>query len=92
MDGFNPFDIRQGGTGDCWFLSALSAIAERKSLVTRVIKPAVNGSDAAKEGGLYRFQFYNMGEWHDIIIDNQIPLEYSARPGFNGQSVKSQRL
>lgn len=82
----------QGGTGDCWFLSALSAVAERKSLATRVIKPAVNGSDAAKEGGMYRFQFYNMGEWHDIIIDNQIPLEYSARSGLIGQRVESERL
>ena len=21
-----------------------------------------------------------MGEWHDVIIDDQIPLQYSARP------------
>ena len=77
----------QGATGDCWFLSALSAVAERNALATRVIKPAVNGSDTAKEGGIYRFQFYNMGEWHDVIIDDQIPLAYSASSGLNGLLV-----
>ena len=70
VDGFNQFDIMQGETGDCWLLSALSAVAKRKSLATRVIKPAVSGSDAAKEGGMYRFQFYNMANiiWANGMI------------------------
>ena len=70
----------QGATGDCWFLSSISALAEKRSLADRVINPTANSTDAARDGGIYRFQFYRMGEWNDIIIDDQIPMQYSARP------------
>ena len=70
----------QGATGDCWFLSSISALAEKRPLADRVINPKANSTDAAREGGIYKFQFYRMGEWNDIIIDDQIPLQYSARP------------
>ena len=80
VDGFDPFDIMQGATGDCWFLSSISALAEKRTLADRVINPAANNTDTAQEGGIYKFQFYRMGEWHDVIIDDQIPLQYSARP------------
>ena len=70
----------QGATGDCWFLSSISALAEKRPLADRVINPTANSTAAAQEGGIYKFQFYRMGEWHDVIIDDQIPLQYSARP------------
>ena len=80
LDGFDPFDIMQGATGDCWFLSSISAVAEKRPLAEKVINPTANSTDAAQDGGIYRFQFYRMGEWHDIIIDDQIPLQYCAKP------------
>ena len=80
VDGFSPFDIIQGTTGDCWFMSAISALAEKRPLVDRVINTTTNSSAAAQEGGIYKFQFYRMGEWHDVIIDDQIPMRYSAKP------------
>ena len=70
----------QGATGDCWFMSAISALAEKRPLVDRVINTTTNSSAAAQEGGIYKFQFYRMGEWHDVIIDDQIPMRYSAKP------------
>ena len=63
----------QGATGDCWFLSSISALAEKRPLADRVINPAENSSAASQA-------FYRMGEWNDVIIDNQIPMQYSARP------------
>ena len=29
---------------------------------------------------MYRFRFYHMGEWMDIIIDDQLPNKYAAKP------------
>ena len=74
VDGFSPFDIMQGATGDCWFLSSISALAEKRPLADRVINPTANSTAAAQEGGIYKFQFYRMGEWHDVIINDQIPM------------------
>ena len=36
-DGFTPDDIKQGGVGDCWFLSALAALVGHKERTKRVI-------------------------------------------------------
>ena len=80
VDGFSPFDIMEGAAEDCWFLSSISALAEKRSLVDRIINSTENSTVAAQEGGIYKFRFYRMGEWHDVIIDDQIPLQYSARP------------
>ena len=70
----------EGAAEDCWFLSSISALAEKRSLVDRIINSTENSTVAAQEGGIYKFRFYRMGEWHDVIIDDQIPLQYSARP------------
>ena len=39
-----------------------------------------NNQPEALEGGIYRFRFYRMGEWMDVIIDDQLPKKYAAKP------------
>ena len=39
-----------------------------------------NNQEEAREGGIYRFRFYRMGEWMDVIIDDQLPKRYAAKP------------
>ena len=36
--GFRAHDLRQGGVGDCWFLSALAVVAERHDLIARLVR------------------------------------------------------
>ena len=54
-----PNDIRQGALGDCWFLSSLSVLATRPSLVKRLIVSDTN----AKKYGIYTVKFSKAGVW-----------------------------
>ena len=40
-DGTNRFDVGQGNAGTCWFLSVLSALADKEKLINQVISSIV---------------------------------------------------
>ncbi|KAL8736713.1 MAG: hypothetical protein Q9166_000079 [cf. Caloplaca sp. 2 TL-2023] len=67
-EGASANDVRQGFNGDCWLLSALSAISNKKNLVDRVC--------VARDGkvGVYGFVFHRDGEWIQTIIDAKLYL------------------
>lgn len=66
-------DVIQGGLGDCWFLGALASVASRQDLLLDLIV-----SDELSSHGVYTFRFYKNGQWHDIVVDDQLPCQ----PGF----------
>ena len=35
-DGITPLDVRQGAIGDCWFMAAASALAEKPKRLEKV--------------------------------------------------------
>ena len=94
-DGHEACDIAQGGLGDCWFLSALSSLAQdlpedapmnvKDVAVQRVLQPDFNNSDVARETGIFKFKFFRLGEWIDVIIDDDLPTRKRARPSDTGE-------
>lgn len=58
----------QGALGDRWFLGALACVASRQDLILDLIV-----SDNAAERGLYTFQFYKHGCWHQVVVDDFLP-------------------
>ena len=78
-DGVSDNDIQQGGLGDCWFLSALASLAvslpdkydsqTRRATAQRVIQRELNNAAIKESGGQFTFNFWRMGEWHDIVVD-----------------------
>ena len=70
-------------SGDCWFLAAVAAVAERGDLIDRVIMPEFNETDSARELGLYRFRFFNL-DWMDVFIDDVLAKGCVAEP-FNDE-------
>ena len=70
-EGIRPEDIFQGKIGNCWFMSALSAIAEKPN---RVEKMFLNKSDAIEEKGVYGINMYALGVPHTVLVDDYIPI------------------
>ena len=85
QDNIDPNDIKQGYLPDCWFLSALSSLAERPGLVRRLILT----KEYNKEG-IYRVKLCKNGEWVVVTIDDYIPCYYNGGPIFsraNGEEL-----
>ncbi|KAL8681953.1 MAG: hypothetical protein Q9186_001961 [Xanthomendoza sp. 1 TL-2023] len=67
-EGATANDVRQGFNGDCWLLSALCAITNKKNLVDRVCVAR------DEKVGVYGFVFHRDGEWIQTIIDDKLFL------------------
>ncbi|KAH6885761.1 hypothetical protein B0T10DRAFT_83787 [Thelonectria olida] len=69
VDGFSGTDIKQGATGDCWWLAALATIAHRKDLMNKICV------ERDEECGVYGFVFNRDGEWISTVIDDNLYLK-----------------
>jgi len=68
FDSIDPDDIKQGTLGVCYFLSAVSAMAEYPS---RILKMFINKK--GNKYGVYGVKFYVMGIPTEIVVDDYIP-------------------
>lgn len=68
--------------GDCWFLAASAAIAEKKGAMEKVFETSMN-----VKGG-YAVNFFALGVPHTVVVDDYIPF-YGADPMFAGLSEDS---
>lgn len=86
-NGIRPADIQQGNIGDCYFLAAISALAEEPSRIQNIFYDnfELNGV------GIYKLIVNFEGCPTEIVIDDYIPVFASTeRPVFckpNGREV-----
>ena len=66
-------DVTQGELGNCYFLAALSALAENPHRIK-----ALFHTKTVTESGAYAVKLYVNGEPMDIVIDDYFP--YDNRP------------
>ena len=67
-DGVTPNDIKQGMLGDCYFLSALSSMAENpENIMERFQTRTIN------KAGIYMMTFYINGVLTPVIVDDFMP-------------------
>jgi calpain-15 len=72
--GFSAEHLRQGGVGDCWFLSALAVVAERHDLIAKLFK------DTSSNGaGCYNVRLFLDGAWQPVLIDDRLPCTKDPR-------------
>lgn len=72
--GFRATDLRQGGVGDCWFMSALAVVAERHDLIARLF-----ADTAINSAGCYSLRFFLDGEWCSVLVDDRLPVTDTPR-------------
>lgn len=75
-DGASSSDIEQGALDDCWFLSALAAVATVPNLLDRI---CVERDELV---GVYGFVFFRDGYWTDVIIDEYALLSSPSPPAY----------
>eukprot|EP00930_Biecheleria_cincta_P054773 TRINITY_DN4117_c0_g3_i1.p1 TRINITY_DN4117_c0_g3~~TRINITY_DN4117_c0_g3_i1.p1 ORF type:complete len:1072 (-),score=160.66 TRINITY_DN4117_c0_g3_i1:138-3233(-) len=79
--GFKAADLRQGGVGDCWFLSALAVVAERHDLIMRLFE----GGCTKSPSGCYLLRFFLDGRWTGVVVDDRLPCtDRQRRPDGTG--------
>ena len=77
----SPQDIKQGRLGDCWFLSAISALAERPKLVRELFE-----TEECYGEGIYHLKMYKNGLQTNVIIDDYFPCTVNGGPIFTSSN------
>ena len=80
LGGIEPNDIRQGMLSDCWFLCALSAIAEFPHLVQNLFH--VESRQVSKDG-VYRVRLCKNGQWQTVTVDDYFPCWPGGGPSYS---------
>uniref|UniRef100_A0A915DMK4 Calpain catalytic domain-containing protein n=1 Tax=Ditylenchus dipsaci TaxID=166011 RepID=A0A915DMK4_9BILA len=77
VEGASPNDVTQGILGNCWFVSACSALTHNEELLQKVI-PCANAQEWGNNNsycGIFQFQFWRFGEWFEVIVDDLLPTK-----------------
>ena len=57
VNGIDAFDVSQGRIGNCWFLSSIAALAQKRKFIKRVLMPQYNNQPEAIAGPLVNIDF-----------------------------------
>ncbi|XP_045700384.1 calpain-13 isoform X2 [Phyllostomus hastatus] len=71
LEGVSRFDIKQGYAGDCWFLTALGSLTQSKKHLQKILK---NQSFSQQYAGIFRFWFWQCGQWVEVVVDDRLPV------------------
>jgi len=71
----DPSDVTQGGVGDCWLLSAISAMAEFDGLITHLFRATPDlESLPAESFNKYTLTLFDLSSWEpvEVVVDERL--------------------
>ncbi len=78
-DSFSGDDIEQGDLGDCYLLSAMSALAEFPGRVQKLFPQRERNPS-----GCYPVNLFVSGQFVQVVIDDYFPVNANKKPAFAG--------
>ncbi|XP_003787554.1 calpain-13 [Otolemur garnettii] len=75
LEGASKFDIQQGRAGDCWFLAALGSLTQNQQCLQKILMVQ---SFAHQYAGIFRFRFWQCGQWVEVVVDDRLPVVDNA--------------
>ncbi|VDD87839.1 unnamed protein product [Enterobius vermicularis] len=78
VEGASPNDVTQGILGNCWFVSACSALTHNQRLLDKVIPDSEEQEWSSDKPycGIFRFCFWRFDEWTEVVIDDLLPTRH----------------